>query len=589
MFRKNLISIFNNQKLKTKFLLIYVFCILIPLSVSNFIIIYIVIDSEKKQSYKIAENTADAIHYKISNTIDDALSITIKMYTNKILNDFLDKNFENNIDFYNEYMQLTKNKILDNDYGQYISNYIFYSNNSSLVTGGKLADINSIENEQWYISYLNSNRNLYLYSYYDINKRIYNQIADVRTISVIHKLDYYNKEHVKLVKLDLNYSLILQDIINANYENKIYICNSDKIILSNDEESYTASDFVPKSNINFDNFIINKPLSFYGQTWDIYIMPYKLNSIQIIIDNIALIIILFCADLFVPVFFMYMINKSITERLLILNSHLNEINTENFKQIDMSSSNDEIGNLINNYNLTVKKIDTLIHVVYVNKLAKQELILAKKQAELLALQSQINPHFMFNSLESIRMRSLIKNEKETSEIIAKLAILIRQSIYWGNDIITIEEEIKYVKAYLEIQKYRFDEKLSFYINVCEKCLKINIPKITLVTFVENSCIHGIEHTSKKGSIIIDISIFQDNIEIVIEDTGKGMDENKLSNLINQVENANILMLDKSNSIGIINAFIRLKTYFKDNIKFNITSELNKGTKINLTISLRDIE
>jgi two-component system sensor histidine kinase YesM len=228
-------------------------------------------------------------------------------------------------------------------------------------------------------------------------------------------------------------------------------------------------------------------------------------------------------------------------------------------------------------------------VVYVNKLAKQELILAKKQAELLALQSQINPHFMFNSLESIRMRSLIKNEKETSEIIAKLAILIRQSIYWGNDIITIEEEIKYVKAYLEIQKYRFDEKLSFYINVCEKCLKINIPKITLVTFVENSCIHGIEHTSKKGSIIIDISIFQDNIEIVIEDTGKGMDENKLSNLINQVENANILMLDKSNSIGIINAFIRLKTYFKDNIKFNITSELNKGTKINLTISLRDIE
>ena len=152
MFRKNLISIFNNQKLKTKFLFIYVFCILIPLSVSNFIIIYIVIDSEKKQSYKIAENTADAIHYKISNTIDDALSITIKMYTNKILNDFLDKNFENNIDFYNEYMQLTKNKILDNDYGQYISNYIFYSNNSSLVTGGKLADINSIENEQWYIS-----------------------------------------------------------------------------------------------------------------------------------------------------------------------------------------------------------------------------------------------------------------------------------------------------------------------------------------------------------------------------------------------------------------------------------------------------
>lgn len=589
MFRKNLISIFNNQKLKTKFLFIYVFCILIPLSVSNFIIIYIVIDSEKKQSYKIAENTADAIHYKISNTIDDALSITIKMYTNKILNDFLDKDFENNVDFYNEYIQLTKNKILDTDYGQYISNYIFYSNNSSLVTGGKLADINSIENEQWYISYLNSNRNLYLYSYYDINKRIYNQIADVRTISVIHKLDYYNKEHVKLVKLDLNYPLILQDIINANYENKIYICNSDKIILSNDEDSYTASDFVDKSNINLNNFIINKPLSFYGQTWDIYIMSYKLNSIQIIIDNIALIIILFCADLFVPVFFMYMINKSITERLLILNSHLNEINTENFKQIDMSSSNDEIGNLINNYNLTVKKMDTLIHVVYVNKLAKQELILAKKQAELLALQSQINPHFMFNSLESIRMRSLIKNEKETSEIIAKLAILIRQSIYWGNDIITIEEEIKYVKAYLEIQKYRFDEKLSFHINVCEKCLKINIPKITLVTFVENSCIHGIEHTSKKGSIIIDISIVQDNIEIVIEDTGKGMDQNKLSNLIEQVENADILMLDKSNSIGIINAFIRLKTYFKDNIKFNITSELNKGTKINLTIALRDLK
>lgn len=116
----------------------------------------------------------------------------------------------------------------------------------------------------------------------------------------------------------------------------------------------------------------------------------------------------------------------------------------------------------------------------------------RQNAELLALHSQINPHFLFNALESIRMHSLLKNEYETADMVEKLALMQRQYVEWGNDSVEIRREMGFVRAYLGLQKYRFGERLSYSLEVEEDCLDIKIPKMTVVTFVENACVHGIE-------------------------------------------------------------------------------------------------
>ena len=163
---------------------------------------------------------------------------------------------------------------------------------------------------------------------------------------------------------------------------------------------------------------------------------------------------------------------------------------------------DEIGSLMRNYNRMVARTNELIQIVYKNKIKEQEMLVERQNAELLALHSQINPHFLFNALESIRMHSLLKNEYETADMVEKLALMQRQYVEWGNDSVEIRREMEFVRAYLGLQKYRFGERLSYSLEVEEDCLDIKIPKMTVVTFVENACVHGIEAKTAPGWIFV---------------------------------------------------------------------------------------
>ena len=120
---------------------------------------------------------------------------------------------------------------------------------------------------------------------------------------------------------------------------------------------------------------------------------------------------------------------------------------------------------------------TLIQTTYVDKLKQQEMDIARQNAELLALQSQINPHFLFNALESIRMHSLLKNEMETAEMVEHLAVMQRVNVDWHSDLVSVREEIKFVEAYLKLQKYRFGERLSYSLDISPACYDVVLPKL----------------------------------------------------------------------------------------------------------------
>src|SRR5699024_7083208 len=151
--------------------------------------------------------------------------------------------------------------------------------------------------------------------------------------------------------------------------------------------------------------------------------------------------------------------------------------------------------------------------------------LQKQQAQLSALQSQINPHFLFNTLETIRMRSLIKNETETAHIIQNMAKMLRNSITWGKDWVTIEEEVNIIQSFLEIQQYRFDEKLSYEIKIEPTSRLATIPNISILPFVENASIHGIEPKKGRGNIHIEIDkTMEKQLLIEIIDDGVGFKE-----------------------------------------------------------------
>ena len=200
--------------------------------------------------------------------------------------------------------------------------------------------------------------------------------------------------------------------------------------------------------------------------------------------------------------------------------------------------------------------------------------IARQQAELLALHSQINPHFLFNALESIRMHSVLRGENETAQMVEKLAVIERRNANWDDDNTTVENEMDFVDAYLGLQKYRFGDRLSYEVDVEEGCKKVIIPKLSIVTFVENACVHGIEEKSSPGWIFV---------RIEIEDTGGGLSDEDAAVLHNKMENASLDLLKSKGRIGVVNACLRLKMATDDRVRFSVESEKGIGTTVTVVI------
>jgi two-component system sensor histidine kinase YesM len=166
---------------------------------------------------------------------------------------------------------------------------------------------------------------------------------------------------------------------------------------------------------------------------------------------------------------------------------------------------------------------------------------------------------------------------------------MRKSSEWGADLILLEQEIGFVKDYLNLQKYRFGDDFYYKLKVSEECNNYMIPSLSLVTFVENSCVHGLDREGHSGSIFV--TVLKDDVflDIEIEDTGVGMEEEQVLSLEKLLNEAKIDDLQRTTSLGMLNASIRLKKYCGSRTKITIESEKQVGTCIMIKIPLEDIK
>lgn len=236
-----------------------------------------------------------------------------------------------------------------------------------------------------------------------------------------------------------------------------------------------------------------------------------------------------------------------------------------------------------NYNHMADRMNGLIQTVYKDRLREQEINIARQNAELLALHSQIDPHFLFNALESIRMHSILKEEYETAGMVEKLAVMERQNVDWTRDTGTVRQEMEFVEAYLQLQKYRFGERLSYRLELQKECEDILIPRLTITTFVENACVHGIESKPTPGWIFVRVYMEKKNLCIEVEDTGGGMDDAQLAQIRDRMEHASIGMLKEKGSVGIVNACLRIRMMTDSAARFSVESEKGIGTTMLIII------
>jgi len=264
----------------------------------------------------------------------------------------------------------------------------------------------------------------------------------------------------------------------------------------------------------------------------------------------------------------------ITMPLRRLQDSMREAETGNFEvEIAEVENKDEIGGLIHSFNIMIKKIRQLIE----RNFEEQE---EKRRSELNALQAQINPHFLYNTLDSIIWMAEGGNTKDVVLMTSSLAKLLRKSISNRRELVTLEEETEYTRSYLIIQKMRYKDKLEYHIDVDSCILNVEVIKLIIQPLVENAIYHGIKYKEGKGSISVTARYEEDEIAIRVIDDGNGMTQEQLSHIFDERAVDTL-----HNGVGVRNVQKRIQLYYGE--EYGITYESTPGHGTTACIHIPD--
>jgi len=235
------------------------------------------------------------------------------------------------------------------------------------------------------------------------------------------------------------------------------------------------------------------------------------------------------------------------------------------------SERDEIGMLSRNFDRMVERLNELIREDYV----KQIML---KEAEYETLKAKLNPHFLYNTLESINWLAKMKGQPQISDMVKALGDLLRNAVS-EKEVVTVREEIANLHNYILIQKFRFEERLDFHVSIPEHLQELYIPNFILQPIVENAIKYGVESVQEVCQIAVSAISSNHRLYISVKDTGPGMDEDYLHKLKTNETEA------KGTGIGLLSIDERLKLLFGDSYGVRIRSELGEGTTVVFSIPL----
>ncbi len=275
---------------------------------------------------------------------------------------------------------------------------------------------------------------------------------------------------------------------------------------------------------------------------------------------------------FVIILFILIFAFRYTEPMIKMKAVIKKVEQGDLTARTEIMSNDEVGQLGLSLNNMIEKMQLLI-----DKLVKEEQ--EKKELELEALHAQINPHFLYNTLNTIKWMAKIQGNTSVSKAITALIKLLRISINLGRDMITLREEIDYVENYVLIQKLRFNKTIHILKNIDESCLDLTVPKLILQPIVENSIIYGLTEERMEISIQIKSFIKEEQLIIEISDDGPGIEAEVLKNILSDSTDKN-----KFSKVGLNNINHRIQLYCGSEYGIDIEAKMGVGTLVRCRLS-----
>ncbi|MDC3418224.1 sensor histidine kinase [Aquibacillus salsiterrae] len=369
-----------------------------------------------------------------------------------------------------------------------------------------------------------------------------------------------------------NYVNLIESLVEATQRSMAFQIEEQT---ENSNTAFTESNNISNYISEMTLTLINKEL----KTYDRFYRGIINQSKELIKLGIWLLLLISTLLLFFTYWFSVRITKPV-EKLTRAASALSRGRFDLKVEVD---SKDEIAFLAKMFDQMRININNLISEIHQKAELEKELQESKlllKESQLRSLQNQINPHFLFNTLNTLSKKAYMEGSEETSDLLVDVAGLLRYNLKHLDKTMTLFDEVRVLQQYIEIQKARYTDRLSFYKEIDESCLSIEIPGLTLQPIVENAVIYAVEPQEEGGVIWFRIKDDVDRVKVEVEDDGPGMTEEKQKQLLADKPE---LSKGHASGIGLSNVMKRLRLFNGREDVMNIESELGKGTKVTIYI------
>jgi len=544
-------SKFNDIKFRNKLLLSHLVIALIPillLGLLSFI-----------QSYRIQmkelRNEAEASLEQVSNIMDYKINryntLSEFMVLNRELSQIFTKDYEEN--YYNMYLDfrdileplISNIRLMDDD----IEDITFYTSGELLGIRNNILPIGDLKSKSWYDGF-----------------RGRRWIVDGEKLYLVQEL-ISNPKDSNFMVISIQHDSIFADLDNLSEHVAVYIEDAKQHVIFQENHEHAAVAAGSKVEESGD---LSLSRSLANNGWTIHYNLLNTNAYANAMSIFQITLFVIILSLIITFLLIYVISNNFTQRIIHIKNKVDKVERNNLDVIIRSSSRDEFGELTNGIGKMLTRINSLISQVYHAEIAK-------KESEYNKLISQINPHFLYNTLSFIRWRAEKRADIETSYMVSALARFYRTTLNQGKNMATIEAEVQHIKAYLDLQLIMNDGRFDVDYHIDDDVLHTEVIHFILQPIVENAIKHGfVEADASDCQIHIAVSRVEEGIKLTVRDNGVGM---------TPIQTAGLLT-GENGGCGVRNVNDRIKLYYGVDYGLVIHSEPGSGTEVSIVLPAR---
>ena len=511
---------------------LYLLCIILPLVATDTIFFAMIINSGRSDTRYSYEKAAENMAFRFGNILENASNITMNIIKNDEFEKFLEKDYESGLDYFEGYVNVTNDKFLKALCSINNASFEIYTDNPTIINGGGIYNLNRVVDSGWYKDFVASGQDTYVKFYYDMETGTLSKPR--RKLMFISRMGYFPRgKYRKICNIVIEYGAFSRNMESVSTGATGYIADDEYAYVFTGGNNNIYDDFRKISDVK-GRIGYSRDYSYSGTPFTINVFENNGSGFETIRKNWPLFLIMVVVNAILPIFFA-----------------------------------------------------KLTQTVQLGKLKEQEMDIARQQAELLALHSQINPHFLFNTLNAGEQLARMEGADKTTEFIENMADFFRYNIKKIDNDASIAEEIALVDKYVYILNVRFTGEIHYSKDIDEEVTEVRVPSMILQPIVENAVNYGIRDIDWEGHI--DLKVYKQNSDVMlsIKDNGVGMSKDKIDRILSG-EAVGEVDADHaaSNGIGLGNVIERLQIFTGKQDVMEIFSEgENKGTEFVIKVPM----